>query len=68
MEKRSDSKTEGARASRREFLKLAGTAAPGAVAALAVTATSAGAATPADTGTGLRDTEHTRAYFDSARF
>ncbi|RUS59242.1 twin-arginine translocation pathway signal protein [Pseudorhodobacter sp. E13] len=52
---------------RRNFLKLAGTAAPAAVAAVALTgsATEAEAQAPA---TGLQDTAHTRAYFASARF
>ena len=54
-------------ASRRDFLKLAGTAAPAAVAAAALSATQAEAAEL--TGeTRLQDTVHTRAYLDSARF
>ncbi len=68
MNRKSDGTSEGAKASRRDFLRIAGTAAPAAVAALAVTGDAAEAATPAAEGTGLRDTEHTRAYFDSARF
>lgn len=68
MDSQSDRTPKGAQASRRAFLKIAGAAAPGAVAALAVTATGAEADTPAETGTGLRDTDHTRAYFASARF
>ncbi len=52
-------------ASRRDFLKLAGTAAPAAVAALAVSSTAA----PVDlTSDKMQDTAHTRAYLDSARF
>ncbi|MFZ5961956.1 ubiquinol-cytochrome c reductase iron-sulfur subunit N-terminal domain-containing protein [Thalassococcus sp. BH17M4-6] len=54
--------------SRRDFLKLAGTAAPAAVAAVAVSGTEADASpAPADKGR-MQDTAHTRAYFDSARF
>ena len=53
---------------RRDFLKLAGTAAPAAVAAAALTGKDAEAA-PLPTGeTRLQDTAHTRAYLDSARF
>ncbi|PUB11511.1 twin-arginine translocation signal domain-containing protein [Yoonia sediminilitoris] len=58
-------KTEGA--SRRDFLKLAGTAAPAAV-AIAATATSAEAQTVDLTSEKMQDTAHTRAYLDSARF
>ena len=55
-------------ASRRDFLKLAGTAAPAAVAVAAGTATTA-AAEPADLSSEkMQDTAHTRAYFESARF
>ena len=62
------SKPQDDGASRRDFLKLAGTAAPAALAA--ATLTGAGAAAdelPADE-TRLQDTAHTRAYLDSARF
>ena len=62
------SKTEAATdAGRRNFLKLATAAAPAAVAAaaLASTATDAEAQTKSS---GMQDTEHTRAYFASARF
>ena len=59
-------KTEGS--SRRDFLKLAGTAAPAAVAAAAVSGTAAEAAEPDLTSETMQDTAHTRAYFDSARF
>ncbi len=52
---------------RRDFLKMAGVAAPGAVAAAAMGGTAAQADTPAETS-GLRDTEHTRAFYASARF
>ena len=51
--------------SRRDFLKLAGTAAPAA--AVAVSGTQVQAAVTADDGR-MQDTAHTRAYFDSARF
>ena len=58
--------TEGA--SRRDFLKLAGTSAPLAAAALAVGSTTA-TAQPVDLSSDkIQDTEHTRAYLDSARF
>ncbi|WP_099827288.1 twin-arginine translocation pathway signal protein [Oceaniglobus indicus] len=56
-------------ASRRDFLKLAGTAAPAAVAAVA-----AGGAANAEplavdlNSQRMQDTEHTRAYLASARF
>ena len=57
-------KTEGA--SRRDFLKLAGTTAPAA--AVALTATSA-EAEPVDlTSEKMQDTAHTRAYLQSAKF
>lgn len=57
--------TEGA--SRRDFLKLAGTAAPAAVALAATTQTAA--ANPVDMGSEkMQDTAHTRAYLDSTRF
>ncbi|MBK0326681.1 twin-arginine translocation signal domain-containing protein [Rhodobacteraceae bacterium F11138] len=52
---------------RRDFLKLAAVAAPGAVAATALGTTQAEAAAPVDE-TRLQDTAHTRAYLDSARF
>ncbi len=54
--------------SRRDFLKLAGTAAPAAAVAVAAGGTQAEAAagnTPLDR---LQDTAHTRAYYSSARF
>ncbi|XDA99625.1 twin-arginine translocation signal domain-containing protein [Sulfitobacter sp. LCG007] len=58
------------RASRRDFLKLAGTAAPAAVAALASgEAAQASEPQPVDlTSTKMQDTAHTRAYLESARF
>lgn len=54
--------------SRRNFLKLAGTAAPAAVAAAALSGTDAEAAALPVDETRIQDTEHTRAYLDSARF
>jgi hypothetical protein len=53
--------------SRRNFLKLATAAAPAAIAATALSGTAAVAGQAAPTS-GLQDTEHTRAYFASARF
>ncbi len=55
-------------ASRRDFLKLAGTAAPAAVAAAALSGTEAQAADAPTGETRIQDTAHTRAYLDSARF
>ncbi|MDJ0629014.1 MAG: ubiquinol-cytochrome c reductase iron-sulfur subunit N-terminal domain-containing protein [Rhodobacter sp.] len=52
--------------SRRDFLKLAGTAAPAAVAAAALAPDSAEAAEA--TGEGMRKTEHVKKYLESARF
>ncbi len=57
------------RTTRRNFLKIAGTAVPGVVAV----ATGAGAAQTAPAEVDLssqvmQDTEHTRAYLESARF
>lgn len=63
-------KTEGAKsinAGRRDFLKLAGTAAPAAV-AIAATTTSAEAQAVDLTSETMQDTAHTRAYLDSTRF
>ena len=58
-------KTEDA--SRRDFLKLAGTAAPLAAATVAVGGT-AQAAEVDPTSERMQDTLHTRAYYDTARF
>ncbi len=59
-------KSEGA--SRRDFLKLAGTAAPAAAVAVAA-GSSAAEAQPVDLASDkMQDTAHTRAYLDSARF
>jgi len=53
--------------SRRDFLKLATTAAPAVVAATALSGQAEAAELP--TGeTRMQDTAHTRAYLDSARF
>lgn len=54
-------------AGRRNFLKLAATAAP-AVAVTAVAGGEAEAAESAAQGSGLRKTAHVQAYLDSARF
>jgi hypothetical protein len=55
-------------ASRRDFLKLAGTTAPLAAVAVATSGTEAQAAEPDLSKETMQDTAHTRAYFDSARF
>lgn len=60
-------KTEGT--SRRNFLKLATTAAPAAVAAVAAGTATQAAAQPADLSSEtMQDTAHTRAYLESTRF
>ena len=59
-----DQKKEGA--SRRDFLKLAGTSAPAAVAAVAVG--SEAAAEEVDAGSALKKTDHVKSYLASARF
>ncbi|MEO9685120.1 MAG: twin-arginine translocation signal domain-containing protein [Tateyamaria sp.] len=59
-------KTKGA--SRRDFLKLAGTAAPAAAVAVTAGATQT-EAQPADLSSEtMQDTAHTRAYLESTRF
>lgn len=55
-------------ASRRDFLKLAGTTAPLAAVAVATGGTEAEAAEPDLTSEKMQDTAHTRAYFASAKF
>ncbi len=60
-------KDESVAPSRRNFLKLAAVSAP-AVAAIAVSGTAAQAVELNENGTGLQDTAHTQAYFDSAKF
>lgn len=53
---------------RRDFLKLAGTAAPAAAVVVAAGGTAAEAA-PVDLSSDkMQDTTHTRAYLDSTRF
>ncbi len=60
-------KPEKKSTSRRDFLKLAGTTAPAAAVALA--GTTAAEAQPVDLASEkMQDTDHTRAYLDSARF
>lgn len=59
-------KTEGT--SRRNFLKLAGTAAPAAVAVAVGGATQAAANEVDLSSETMQDTEHTRAYLESTRF
>ncbi|MBP0484752.1 twin-arginine translocation signal domain-containing protein [Sagittula salina] len=56
-------------ASRRDFLKLAGSAAPAAAVAVATAGTEAEAAQPVDLASDtMQDTAHTRAYYAAARF
>ena len=55
-------------ASRRDFLKLAGTTAPLAAVALAAGGDPAEAQPVDPTSDKMQDTAHTRAYLDSARF
>lgn len=52
---------------RRNFLKLASASIPAAAVSVAV-GTEASAVELADDTSGLQDTAHTRAYFESARF
>jgi hypothetical protein len=54
--------------SRRRFLRLAVAAAPAAVAVAVAPKAAAQAAKGVPTSRGLRDTEHTRKYLESARF
>lgn len=62
-------KTEDADRARRDFLKLSVTAAPVvAVATVTGMATRAEAAEPDLDSDRLQDTEHTRAYYQNARF
>ncbi len=60
--------TRETKASRRDFLKLAGTTAPAAALAVAAGTGQAEAAEPDPASDKMQDTAHTRAYFDSARF
>jgi hypothetical protein len=55
-------------ATRRDFLKLAGTTAPIAAVAVATGASDAEAAEPDLSSDKMQDTAHTRAYFASAKF
>jgi len=59
---------KGEATSRRDFLKMASVSAPAALAAVAVSGAAAEAAEPDQNGSGLQDTAHTRAYFESAKF
>ena len=61
-------KTDGEKASRRNFLKLASVSGPAAVAAVALSGTEAAASEIEQDTSGLQDTAHTRAYFDSVKF
>ena len=61
------SKTREEGATRRGFLKLAGTAAPAAVAAASLTGKAEAAELPVNE-TRIQDTAHTRAYIESTRF
>ena len=54
--------------SRRRFLKVAAAAAPAAVALAVSPNAAAEVVKDAPKSRGLRDTEHTRKYFESARF
>jgi anaerobic selenocysteine-containing dehydrogenase len=54
--------------SRRDFLKMAATTAPAALAAVAISGSAAEAQPVDPTSDKMQDTAHTRAYFDSARF
>ncbi len=60
-------RTKTEQKNRRDFLKLASASLPAAAVA-AVAGTTAEAATLKDDGEGMRDTAHTRAYYESARF
>lgn len=65
MADKKDAKTT----SRRDFLKVAGVAAPAVVASVAAgKPAQAEALLDTTKKTGLRDTEHTRAYYKAARF
>lgn len=54
---------------RRNFLKIAGTAVPGAVAVVSGASAAEAAPAPVDLASqAMQDTEHTRAYLESTRF
>lgn len=59
---------KGDKSSRRDFLKLASVSAPAAAAAVALSGTEAVADQIDQKGSGLQDTAHTRAYYESAKF
>ncbi|MEX0605608.1 MAG: twin-arginine translocation signal domain-containing protein [Marinobacter sp.] len=54
--------------SRRNFLRMAAIAVPSAVAVVVAPNAAAKVVQDAPKSRGLRDTEHTRKYFESARF
>lgn len=54
--------------SRRNFLRMAATAVPAAVALAVSPNAAAKVVNDVPKSSGLRDTEHTRKYFESARF
>jgi hypothetical protein len=54
--------------SRRDFLKLAGTSAPAALAVTALSSTQTSAQTPDPSSNTMQDTAHTRAYLESVKF
>lgn len=61
--------TKSEKKNRRDFLKFAATTAPVAVVAVATGGSEAAAATEGQTAkSGLQDTAHTRAYYETARF
>jgi hypothetical protein len=53
---------------RRGFLKMASVTAPAAIAAVAASGGTAEASDENTSKSGVQDTAHTRAYYDSARF
>ena len=56
------------KSSRRDFLKLAGTSAPAALAVTALSSSQVSAQTPDPSSNLMQDTPHTRAYFESMKF
>ena len=60
-------KTED-KSTRRDFLKLAGTTAPAALAVTALSSTQAVADVSGPALEKMQDTDHTRAYYESLRF
>ena len=65
---KTNGKSEAVESGRRDFLKLAGLSAPAAAAAVAVSGGNAQAELIDPSDVRMKDTPHTRAYFDSARF